>query len=87
MNEGDIVEILRGGFYTTIVVAGPPLIAALVTGLIVSVLQALTQIQEMTLSFVTKIVVTLVVTMLCLPFGFAALRSYTEEIVQIIIEL
>ncbi len=87
MNEGDVVEVLRGGFYTTIVVAGPPLLAALVTGLIVSVLQALTQIQEMTLSFVPKIVVTLVVTMLCLPFGFAALRSYTEEIVQIIIGL
>ena len=87
MNEGDVIEILRGGFYTTIAVAGPPLIAALVTGLVVSLLQALTQIQEMTLSFVPKIVVTMVVTMLSLPFAFGALRSYTEEIMQIIVGL
>lgn len=87
MNEGDVIEILRGGFYTTIVVAGPPLLAALVTGLVISILQALTQVQEMTLSFVPKIVVTLVVTMLSLPLGFTALRSYTEEIMQIIVGL
>lgn len=87
MNEGDVIEALRGGFYATSVVAGPPLLAALVTGLVVSVLQALTQIQEMTLSYVPKIVVTLVVTMLCLPLAFTALRSYTEEIMQIIVGL
>lgn len=87
MNEGDVIEILRGGFYACIVVAGPPLLAALVTGLVVSVLQALTQIQEMTLSFVPKIVVTLVVTMLSLPWAFTTLRSYTEEIMHIIVGL
>ncbi|HWL84073.1 MAG TPA: flagellar biosynthetic protein FliQ [Roseomonas sp.] len=87
MNEGDVVEVLRGGFYTTMMVAGPPLLAALLTGVTVSVLQTLTQIQEMTLSYVPKIVVTLVVTMLSLPFGFAALRSYMEEIAQLIVGL
>ena len=87
MNEGDVVEVLRGGFYTTLVVAAPPLLAALLTGLAISVLQALTQIQEMTLSYVPKIVVTLVACMLSLPFGFAALRSYTEEIAQMIVGL
>ncbi|PHK93720.1 flagellar biosynthetic protein FliQ [Pseudoroseomonas rhizosphaerae] len=87
MNEGDVVEVLRSGFYATMLVAGPPLLAALFTGVAVSVLQALTQIQEMTLSYVPKIVVTLVATMLSLPFGFAALRSYTEEIAQMIVGL
>jgi len=40
-----------------------------------------------TLSYVPKIVVTLVATMLSLPFGFAALRSYMEEIAQLIVGL
>ncbi|MXP65558.1 flagellar biosynthetic protein FliQ [Roseomonas sp. M0104] len=87
MNEGDVVEVLRSGFITTMMVAGPPLLAALLTGVTVSVVQTLTQIQEVTLSYVPKIVVTLVVTMLSLPFGFAALRSYTEEIAQLIVGL
>ncbi|MBO1080504.1 flagellar biosynthetic protein FliQ [Roseomonas haemaphysalidis] len=87
MNEGDVVEVLRNGFFATMVVAGPPLLAALVTGVVVSLLQALTQIQEVTLSYVPKIVVTMVVAMLSLPLGFAALRSYTEEIAQMIVGL
>ncbi|WP_120009745.1 flagellar biosynthesis protein FliQ [Teichococcus vastitatis] len=87
MNEGDVVEVLRGGFYATMMVSGPPLLAALLVGLAVSVVQALTQIQEQTLSFVPKIVVTLLVCMLSLPFGFSALRSYTEQIAQLIVGL
>jgi flagellar biosynthetic protein FliQ len=87
MNEGDVIEVLRNGFFATMVVAGPPLLAALVTGVVVSFLQALTQIQEVTLSYVPKIVVTMVVVMLSLPLGFAALRSYTEEIAQMIVGL
>jgi flagellar biosynthetic protein FliQ len=87
MNEGDVIEVLRGGFYAVVALAGPALIAALVTGLVVSVLQALTQIQEMTLAHVPKIVVTLVAVMLFLPIGFAALRAYMDQIVQIVIGL
>jgi flagellar biosynthetic protein FliQ len=87
MNEGDVIEVLRNGFFTAMVVAGPPLLAALVTGVAVSFLQALTQIQEVTLSYVPKIIVTMVAVMLSLPLGFAALRSYTEEIAQIIVGL
>ncbi|MFC7556804.1 flagellar biosynthetic protein FliQ [Pseudoroseomonas wenyumeiae] len=87
MNEGDVIEVLRHGFVATLLVAGPPLLAALVTGVAVSFLQALTQIQEVTLSYVPKIVVTMVVVMLSLPLGFAALRSYTEEIAQMIVGL
>jgi flagellar biosynthetic protein FliQ len=87
MNEGDVVEVLRSGLYATMMISAPPLLAALLVGLAVSVVQALTQIQEMTLSYVPKIVVTLVVCMLSLPFGFAALRSYTEEIAQLIVGL
>ncbi|EHL99790.1 bacterial export protein, family 3 [Acetobacteraceae bacterium AT-5844] len=87
MNEGDVIEVLRNGFYTTMVVAGPPLLAALITGVAVSFLQALTQIQEVTLSYVPKIVMTMVAAVLSLPLGFAALKTYTEEIAQLIVGL
>lgn len=85
MNEGDVVEILRTGFRTVMIAAGPAVAAALVTGIVVSVLQTLTQIQEQTLAFVPKIVVTLIVTVIFLPLGFAALRGYMEEIVHLIV--
>ena len=84
MNEGDVMEVLQGGLYTVLVVAGPALAAALVTGLIISLLQALTQIQEMTLANVPKVFITMIAVMLFLPFGFAAMRAYMDQIVQII---
>ena len=87
MNEGDVVEIIRAGFGAALVAAGPAVAAALVTGIVVSVLQTLTQIQEATLAFVPKIVVTLVVTMIFLPLGFSALRGYMEEIVHLIVAI
>ena len=85
MNEGDVVEIVRSGFHTALLVAGPALIAALVSGLAISVLQTLTQVQEMTLANVPKIFVTLVVVMLFLPLSFAALRSFMDQIMQIVV--
>lgn len=85
MDEGDVVEILRAGFHTVLVVAGPALAAALLTGLCISILQTLTQIQEMTLANVPKIFVTLIVIMLFLPLSFAALRAFMEQITQIIV--
>lgn len=85
MNEGDVVEIMRAGFWTALTAAGPAVLAAMATGLVVSILQTLTQVQEATLSSVPKIVITLVVTMLFMPLGFTALRTYMEEIVHLIV--
>jgi flagellar biosynthesis protein FliQ len=85
MNEGDVVEVLRFGFHTILVVSGPALIAALVTGLAISILQTLTQVQEMTLANVPKIFVTAIVIMLFLPLSFSALRAFMEQIAQLIV--
>jgi flagellar biosynthetic protein FliQ len=85
MNEGDVIELVRSGFYAALLAAGPALLAALVTGLAISIVQALTQVQEMTLAYIPKIFVTLLVTMLFLPLSFAALRSYMEQITQTIV--
>ncbi|BAL23641.1 flagellar biosynthesis protein FliQ [Azoarcus sp. KH32C] len=56
MNPGTIVDIGREALEITLLMAAPMFLAALVTGLIVSVFQAATQINEMTLSFVPKLV-------------------------------
>ena len=85
MNEGDVLEIVRSGLYTALLVAGPALAGALVTGVGISILQALTQVHEMTLANVPKIVVTLLLVMLFLPLSFAALRSYMDQIMQMIV--
>jgi flagellar biosynthetic protein FliQ len=61
MNEADALELMRQAMWTVLVVAGPAIGAAMVIGIIIALFQALTQIQEMTLTFVPKIVVVLAV--------------------------
>ena len=56
MTQVLVLDILREGFFTILKVASPVLIIALGVGLLVSILQAVTQVQEQTLSFVPKIV-------------------------------
>lgn len=85
VSEGDVIEILRSGFRTTLVIAGPALVAALLSGLAISILQTLTQVQEMTLANVPKIFITLLIVMLFLPASFAALRGFMEQIMQMIV--
>lgn len=56
MTEIQVLEVLRGGFEIAAKIAGPLLLSALVLGVVISLLQTITQIQEMTLTFVPKIV-------------------------------
>ena len=59
MTPGDVMDLLRLALWTLGVVSGPALLAAMATGTAIAVLQALTQIQEVTLTFVPKIVAVL----------------------------
>jgi flagellar biosynthesis protein FliQ len=56
MNEADALDMMRAAAWTIIVVSAPGILAAMIVGLAVAVLQALTQIQEMTLTFVPKMI-------------------------------
>ncbi len=80
MNEADTLEIVQHAVWTVIVAAGPAVGAAMLVGLVVALFQALTQIQELTLTFVPKIVVVLLVTALTASFTGAQLFSFTEEV-------
>lgn len=80
MSEQYIVYLVREAFYTTLLVSAPILLLSLVVGLIVSVVQAATSIQEFTLTFVPKLIVIAVVTVLALPWMMDVLISFTANL-------
>ncbi len=78
MTEADVVEALRAALNSALWIAAPPLIAATAVGLAIALIQALTQIQELTLTFVPKYFVVLGVTIVGAPGLFIALRQLSE---------
>ena len=80
MVEQDILEVMQDAIWTMIQVAGPIMLIALVVGVAVSLVQALTQIQEMTLAFVPKILVVFLSLLLLLPFMLATMDGFMLRI-------
>lgn len=77
----DLVKELSGDVFKTILlVSGPVLLVSLVVGLVISLFQAITQIQEFTLTFVPKIVAVFVTLFLFFPFISRVLITYTTEL-------
>ena len=68
MNQADALDIVQSALWTVIVASGPAIGAAMAIGIIIALLQALTQVQEMTLTFMPKIVAILVICSLMAPF-------------------
>jgi flagellar biosynthetic protein FliQ len=60
MNEADALDIMRNAIWTVLIAAGPAVLSAMVVGVTIALIQALTQVQEMTLTFVPKIVAVMV---------------------------
>jgi flagellar biosynthesis protein FliQ len=77
MNEADALDIVQSAIWTVILASAPAVIAAMVVGVAIALLQALTQVQEITLTFIPKIVVILVVIALTGPFIGAEIYSFT----------
>ena len=80
MNEADALSLVQSAIWTIVVAAGPAVAAAMIVGVIVALFQALTQIQETTLTFVPKIIVMLVVMTLMGPFIGEQVYAFTEQI-------
>ena len=80
MNEADALEIVQHAIWTIMAASGPAVATAMAVGLVVSLFQALTQIQEMTLTFVPKIVAVLLVTALTASFIGAQIFTFTNEV-------
>lgn len=77
-----MIEICREAVFVLLKISLPLMAVALVVGLIISLFQALTQIQEMTLSFVPKIVTIFLVLILALPFMFNQLNDFTVSLMN-----
>ncbi|KKB42371.1 flagellar biosynthesis protein FliQ [Bacillus thermotolerans] len=80
MNAESVISLAEQGVYTTIVICGPLLLVALIVGLLVSIFQATTQIQEQTLAFIPKIVAVLVGLVFFGPWMLGTLLSYAMDI-------
>jgi flagellar biosynthetic protein FliQ len=80
MNEDVVVKLAMDALTLTLKVALPLMLAGLAVGLIISVFQAVTQIQEMTLTFIPKILVTAAVLVIGGPWMLDQLLAYTEQL-------
>jgi flagellar biosynthesis protein FliQ len=80
MNPDFVIQVAERGIYTTLIICGPLLLIALGVGLIISIFQATTQIQEQTLAFVPKIVAVLLGLILLGPWMLSHMLSYASEI-------
>jgi flagellar biosynthetic protein FliQ len=85
MNGAEVLDVARDGIWTLLLVASPLMIVALVVGVAISLVQALTQIQEMTLVFVPKIIAIFVALLVTLPFMGDLLNGYMSRIATRII--
>lgn len=86
MTEAEVLDILRSGLWTALIISTPVLAIALVVGLAIGLLQALTSVQEMTLTFVPKLGAILVVFWMTMSFsGQTLVRYYQDQIIPMIV--
>ncbi len=84
MDASLVVDIGRNALLITLLVSGPLLIVGLLVGLIIGIFQAVTQIHEMTLTFIPKILAMLLVFLLLLPWMLLKLVEYTYGLFDLI---
>lgn len=87
MVEEALAQSLRETLVMALQAMGPPLLAMLAVGLVVSVLQALTQVQEATLAFLPKLIVCGAVLLLLGPMTLGAMRGWTETLFDRAVEI
>jgi flagellar biosynthetic protein FliQ len=87
MNAADVMEVAREAVIVMLKVGSPILLLALLVGLTISLFQALTQMQEMTLTFVPKAIVIFLSLLLFLPFMLGVLVTFTESLMDRIVAL
>jgi flagellar biosynthesis protein FliQ len=77
-----VTDLVRDLMWTVLILAGPALLVALIVGLLVSVFQALTSVQEQTMSLVPKLLAVMLVALLMLAPALSILKGYTERILN-----
>jgi flagellar biosynthesis protein FliQ len=85
MTGADVLDIARDAIWVTVKISAPTMLIGLAVGLVVALFQALTQIQEMTLTFVPKILAIFLVLLLTLPFMSDVLNGFMARISERIV--
>jgi flagellar biosynthetic protein FliQ len=80
MTPNDAIDIGRDAIVVSLKLGGPIMLLALIVGVVISLFQALTQIQETTLTFVPKIVAILLAMLILMPFMLTTLTTFTERL-------
>ena len=84
MSQGRAIDMLNRMLWEAMIVAGPLLAAVLIVGLLISVLQATTQLQEMTLSYVPKMLVTVLMLIFLGPWMIGRMMQFAITMIRII---
>jgi|OpeIllAssembly_1097287.scaffolds.fasta_scaffold121670_2 flagellar biosynthetic protein FliQ len=84
MSPDLVVQIARRSFEATLLLSAPLLIAGLVVGLLISIFQAVTSIQEATLAFAPKIIAVMLVLVIFFPWMMSYMGDFTREIYALI---
>lgn len=87
MNEAQALDIAREAVFTLLKVSSPIMIIGLAVGLVIAVFQALTQIQEVTLTFVPKIIVVFLSLLVLLPYMLSNLTDLARFLMDKIVAL
>jgi flagellar biosynthetic protein FliQ len=82
MNEADALKLVQDAIWAVIVGSGPAVGAATLVGVVIALIQALTQVQEATLTFVPKILAIFAALLLLAPVASAQLMSFTEQVYE-----
>lgn len=80
MNQADALDIVQSAIWTIILASGPAVGAAMAVGLVIALFQALTQVQEMTLTFIPKIIVILLIASFTAPFMGQVIYGFAEQV-------
>lgn len=87
MNEAAVLEVGREAMWVIIKLSGPVMLAGMAIGLIIALFQALTTIQEMTLTFVPKILVVFFTIIVMLPFMMNTITEFGQQMYERIAHL
>lgn len=85
MTGAEVLDIARDGIWVLILVSAPMMLVGLLVGVVIALFQALTQIQEMTLVFVPKIIAIFVTMLVALPFMGDVMAGYMTRVADMIV--
>jgi flagellar biosynthetic protein FliQ len=80
MNQADALDIVQATIWTIIVASSPAVAAAMLVGIVIALLQALTQVQEITLTFIPKILAILITASFTAPFVGSVIYTFAEQV-------